>query len=179
MSDTHKWYVLQALSGQEQRLKEVLEERIRLNEMGALVRQVLIPTQTVQEIRGGKKRVTTRKFYPGYVMVEMLLNDDTWELIKRTQGVIGFLGGDHPKPLGAAEVAEMFTQLEAAKDKVTPRISFQKGDRVKINDGPFVNFIGHVEEVDEERGRLGVPVSVFGRTTPVELEYWQVEKEEG
>jgi len=174
----HKWYVLQVLSGQEQRVKEALEERIRLNEMGEQVSQVLIPTQAVQEIRAGKKRVTTRKFFPGYVLVELDLNDDTWQLIKRTQGVIGFLGGDHPTPLSTAEVADMFNQLAASKDKVAPRVSFTKGDRVKINDGPFINFNGVVDTVDEERGKLGVSVSVFGRTTPVELEYWQVERED-
>ena len=173
-----KWYVLQAFSGQEQRVKELLEERVRLNELGSQVRQVMIPTQTVQEIRGGKKKVSTRKFYPGYVLVEMDLNDDTWQVVKRTQGVIGFLGGEHPAALSDEEVADMFNQVEAAKDRVAPRVSFGKGDRVKINDGPFINFMGLVEEVDEERGKLGVSVSVFGRTTPVELEYWQVEKDE-
>jgi len=174
-----RWYVLHALSGQEQKVKDVLEERVRLNEMGDKVRQILIPTQTVQDIRGGKKKVTTRKFFPGYVLVEMQLNEDTWQLIKRTQGVIGFLGGEHPAALTESEVAEMFNQIELSKDKVAPRVSFIKGDHVKINDGPFINFIGVVDEADEERGKLGVSVSVFGRTTPVELEYWQVEKEEG
>ena len=175
----HRWYVLHALSGQEQKVKDLLDERIRLHEMGSKVKQVMIPTQTVQDIRGGKKKVTTRKFFPGYVLVEMELDEDTWNLVKRTQGVIGFLGGEHPTPLTTAEVGEMFNQIEASKDKVAPRVTFGKGDRVKINDGPFINFMGQVDEVDEERGRLGVSVSVFGRTTPVELEYWQVEKEEG
>lgn len=173
-----KWYVLQAFSGQEQRVKDLLEERVRLNELGEKVRQVLIPTQTVQEIRGGKKKISTRKFYPGYVLVEMDLDDDTWQVVKRTPGVIGFLGGEQPAPLSDEEVTEMFKQVEAAKDRIAPRVTYVKGDRVKINDGPFINFIGLVEEVDEERGKLGVSVSVFGRTTPVELEYWQVEKEE-
>jgi len=173
-----KWYVLQAFSGQEQRVKELLEERVRLNELSEKVRQVLIPTQTVQEIRGGKKKISTRKFYPGYVLVEMDLDDDTWQVVKRTPGVIGFLGGEQPAALSETEVAEMFEQVEAAKDRVAPRVTYAKGDRVKINDGPFINFIGLVEEVDEERGKLGVSVSVFGRTTPVELEYWQVEKDE-
>ncbi len=174
----YKWYVLHSLSGQEQRVKELLEERVRLAEMGNLVHQVMIPTQTVQEIRGGKKKIMTRKFFPGYLLVEMELNDDSWQLVKRTQGIIGFLGGERPMPLSKREVGDMFEQIEASKEKVTPRISFQPGDRVKINEGPFVNFIGQVEEVDEERGKLGVSVSVFGRTTPVELEYWQVEKEQ-
>lgn len=173
-----KWYVLQAFSGQEQRVKDLLEERVRLNELGDKVRQVLIPTQTVQEIRGGKKKISTRKFYPGYVLVEMDLDDDTWQVVKRTPGVIGFLGGEQPAPLSDEEVTEIFNQVEAAKDRIAPRVTYVKGDRVKINDGPFINFIGLVEEVDEERGKLGVSVSVFGRTTPVELEYWQVEKEE-
>ncbi|MCX7846867.1 MAG: transcription termination/antitermination protein NusG [bacterium] len=173
-----KWYVLQAFSGQEQRVKEHLEERVRLYEMSERIRQVLIPTQTVQDIRGGKKKIYTRKFYPGYVLVEMDLDDETWQLVKKTPGVIGFLGGEQPAPLSEEEVVEMFRQVEAAKDRIAPRVTYAKGDRVKINDGPFINFIGIVEEVDEERGKLGVSVSVFGRTTPVELEYWQVEKDE-
>ena len=108
----------------------------------------------------------------------MELNDDSWQIIKRTQGIIGFLGGGAPKPLSEKEVSEMFEQIELSKDKVAPRISFQQGDRVKINEGPFVSFVGHVEKVDEERGKLEVTVTVFGRSTPVELEYWQVEKEQ-
>lgn len=173
-----EWYVLQALSGQEQKAREALEERIRLAELTEKVRQIIIPTQTVQEIRGGQKKVMTRKFYPGYVLVEMTLDEDTWQLIKRTQGIIGFLGGKKPVPLSEQEVKDIFEQIESAKEKVAPRVSFEVGDTVKVNDGPFVNFIGKVEEVDEERGKLGVSVSVFGRTTPVELEYWQVEREE-
>jgi len=171
-----RWYVLHTLSGQEQHTKELLDERIRLSEMENLIPQVIVPTQSVQEIRGGKKKVSTRKFYPGYVLIEMDITEDSWQLVKRTQGVIGFLGGEHPTPLTTDEVHQMFDQIEEAKEKVAPRVSFITGDRVKINDGPFVNFIGQVEEVDEERGKLGVSVSVFGRTTPVELEYWQVEK---
>lgn len=173
-----KWYVLHTLSGQEQRVKELLEERVRLHELGEKIRQVMVPTQTVQEVRSGKKRIMTRKFFPGYVLVELELNDDTWQLIKHTQGVIGFLGGVRPTALTADEVAEMFNQLEASKEKIAPRVMFSAGDRVKINDGPFINFVGEVQNVDEERGKLGVNVTVFGRTTPVELEYWQVEKEE-
>ncbi len=171
-----RWYVLHTLSGQEQHTKELLEERVRLNELENQIHQVIVPTQSVQEIRGGKKKVTTRKFYPGYVLMEMDITEDSWQLVKRTQGVIGFLGGEHPTPLSASEVKQMFDQIEEAREKVAPRVSFEIGDRVKINDGPFINFIGQIEEVDEDRGKLGVSVSVFGRTTPVELEYWQVEK---
>jgi len=173
----HKWYVLHALSGQEQKAKDALDERVRLAEMGEQIKEILIPTQTVQEIRGGKKKVTTRKFFPGYILVLMELNDDTWQLVKRTQGVIGFLGGESPAPLTKKEVDEMFGQIEDSKEKIAPRISFIIGDRIKINEGPFINFIGQVETIDEERGKLGGSVNVFGRTTPVELEYWQVEKE--
>ena len=174
----HKWYVLHALSGKEQRVKETLEERIRLNEMSDLIRQVVIPMHTVQEIRGGQKKISTRKFYPGYVLVEAELNDDSWQLIRRTQGVIGFLGGKNPRPLSDKEVAEMFEQIEASKEKVTPRIKFDIGERVKVNEGPFEGYIGNVEKVDEDRGKVSVSVTVFGRTTPVELEFWQVEKEQ-
>ncbi len=173
----HKWYVLHALSSQEQKAKDALEERVRLAEMGEQIKEILIPTQTVQEIRGGKKKVTTRKFYPGYILIFMDLNDETWPLVNRTQGIIGFLGGDVPAPLSKREVDEMFGQIEDSKEKIAPRVSFNIGERIKINEGPFINFIGQVENVDEERGKLGVSVNVFGRTTPVELEYWQVEKE--
>ena len=173
----HKWYVLHALSSQEQKAKDALEERIRLAEMGDQIKEILIPTQTVQEIRGGKKKVTTRKFYPGYILIFMDLNDETWPIVNRTQGIIGFLGGDVPAPLTKREVDEMFGQIEDSKEKIAPRVSFIIGERIKINEGPFINFIGQVENVDEERGKLGVSVNVFGRTTPVELEYWQVEKE--
>ena len=173
----HKWYVLHALSSQEQKAKDALEERVRLAEMGEQIKEILIPTQTVQEIRGGKKKVTTRKFYPGYILIFMDLNDETWPIVNRTQGIIGFLGGDVPAPLSKREVDEMFGQIEDSKEKIAPRVSFVIGDRIKINEGPFINFIGQVENVDEERGKLGVSVNVFGRTTPVELEYWQVEKE--
>ncbi len=173
----HKWYVLHALSSQEQKAKDALEERVRLAEMGEQIKEILIPTQTVQEIRSGKKKVTTRKFYPGYILIFMDLNDETWPLVNRTQGIIGFLGGDVPAPLSKREVDEMFGQIEDSKEKIAPRVSFNIGERIKINEGPFINFIGQVENVDEERGKLGVSVNVFGRTTPVELEYWQVEKE--
>ena len=173
----HKWYVLHALSSQEQKAKDALEERVRLAEMGDQIKEILIPTQTVQEIRGGKKKVTTRKFYPGYILIFMDLNDETWPLVNRTQGIIGFLGGEVPTPLSKKEVDEMFGQIEESKEKIAPRVSFKIGERIKINEGPFINFIGQVESIDEERGKLGVSVNVFGRTTPVELEYWQVEKE--
>ena len=173
----HKWYVLHALSSKEAKVKDALEERIRLAEMGDQIKEILIPTQTVQEIRGGKKKVTTRKFYPGYILISMELNDDTWSLVTRTQGIIGFLGGDVPAPLSKREVDEMFGQIEDSKEKIAPRVSFIVGEKIKINEGPFINFIGQVENIDEERGKLGVTVNVFGRTTPVELEYWQVEKE--
>jgi transcriptional antiterminator NusG len=174
----HKWYVLHALSGKEQRVKEALEERIRLHEMGDLIRQVVIPEHTVQEIRGGQKKISTRKFYPGYVLVEAELNDDSWQLIRRTQGIIGFLGGKHPKPLSSKEVADMFEQIEESKEKVAPRVKFEIGDRVKVNEGPFEGYIGSVEKVDEDRGKLDVSLTVFERITPVELEFWQVEKEQ-
>ena len=173
----HKWYVLHALSSKEQKAKDALEERVRLAEMGDQIKEILIPTQTVQEIRGGKKKVTTRKFYPGYILIFMDLNDETWPLVNRTQGIIGFLGGDVPAPLSKREVDEMFGQIEDSKEKIAPRVTFNIGEKIKINEGPFINFIGQVENVDEERGKLGVSVNVFGRTTPVELEYWQVEKE--
>ncbi len=177
------WFVLQTLSGQENKVKENMERRIKLEEMGEYVDEILIPTEKVSEIRQGKKSTTTRKFFPGYVLVRMnlytdehALNDKAWYFAQNTPGIIGFVGGDKPAPLREEEVATILNQIEEKKEKVKPKVSFEPGETVKITDGPFLNFSGVIEEVDPDRGKLKVSVSIFGRTAPVELEYWQVEK---
>ena len=161
-----------------------LVKRIKTEEMGDLVYEVLIPTERVQEIKRGKKSETTRKFFPGYLIVNMHLLDEnnqlmdrTWYFIRETTGVIGFAGTkDRPIPMRDSEVQSMLDQVRSREDKVKPKITFEIGETVKVADGPFQNQSGIVEEVDPDRGKLRVSVSIFGRSTPVELEYWQVER---
>jgi len=179
-----QWFVVHVLSGQEQKVQENINRRIQTEEMGDLVYEVLIPTERVQEIKRGKKTETTRKFFPGYLIVNMhLLDDDnqlvekTWYFIKDTTGVLGFAGTkDRPIPMRKKEVENLLAQVREREDTVKPKISFEVGDKVKVADGPFQNQNGIVEEIDPERGKLRVSVSIFGRDTPVDLEYWQVEK---
>lgn len=178
-----QWFVLHTLSGQENKVKDNIERRVRLEEMEDLIGEVLIPTEKVQEVKHGKKTTTTRKFYPGYVLINVALYDESKQLIERswyftrdTNGVIGFVGGDRPAPLREAEVYSIMNQIEEKKEKVKPKILFDPGETIKITDGPFLNFNGVIEEVDPERGKLKVSVSIFGRSAPVEVEYWQVEK---
>ncbi len=179
-----EWFVLQTLSGQENKAKESMERRLELEEMGDLVEEILIPTEKVSEVKQGKKTTITRKFFPGYLLAHMALYDEerqliekTWYFVQQTSGVIGFVGGEKPAPLKPSEVETILRQMEEKQEKVAPKISFEPGEMVKINDGPFVSFSGVVEEVDPERGKLKVSVSIFGRSAPVELEYWQVDRE--
>src|SRR6188768_1729613 len=179
-----QWYVVHVLSGLEQKVQENLTRRIKLEEMSDHVYEVLIPTERVQEIKRGKKTETTRKFFPGYLIVNMhLLDEDnqlvdkTWYFIKDTDGVIGFAGTkDRPIPMRQSEVDQLLAQVREREDNARPKISFAPGETVKVADGPFQNQNGVVEEIDPERGKLRVSVSIFGRATPVELEYWQVER---
>ena len=178
-----EWFVLQTLSGQENKAKENMERRIELEEMGDLVSEILIPTEKVSEVKQGKKTTTTRKFFPGYVLVNMELYDDErklvekcWYFAQQTPGIIGFVGGDRPAPLRQEEVNVILNQIEEKQERVKPKISFEPGEMVRITDGPFVSFSGVVEEIDPERGKLKVSVSIFGRSAPVDLEYWQVER---
>lgn len=171
------WYVIHTQTGREERVKNALESRALQNNMQDKITQVLIPTEKVSEIKAGKKKISTRKFFPGYVLVEMELNDDTWYLIKNTPGVSGFIGsGKKPLPLRESEVTSIIKQTEEKKEKPTPKVIFEKGENVRVKEGPFVNFNGTIEEVNPNKGKLKVMVAIFGRTTPVELEYWQVEK---
>lgn len=172
------------MSGHEQKIKDNIDRRIQLEEMGDYVFEVLIPTERVQEIKRGKKTETTRKFFPGYLIVNMhLLGDEnqlvekTWYFIRGTDGVLGFAGTkDRPSPMRPKEVEALLAQVHEREDSIKPKISFEVGDKVKVADGPFQNQNGVVEEIDPERGKLRVSVTIFGRDTPVDLEYWQVEK---
>lgn len=179
----HQWFVLHTLSGQEQKVKESIEKRMRSEEMTDFIQEVLVPMEKVAEVRNGKKTVSTRKLYPGYVFIHMTLLDDNqrliekpWYFIRDTQGIIGFVGGDRPTPTPADEIETIKAQMAESEDVEKPKVSFEIGETVKINDGPFLNFSGVIEEVDPEKGKLKVTVNVFGRNTPVELEYWKVEK---
>ncbi len=178
-----KWYVLHTLTGKEAWVKESIERRAAAEEMGEFVGEVAIPSEKVSEVKKGKKSTTTRMFYPGYVLANIALykddgsiNEDAWYFIKDTPGVIGFVGGERPAPLAEAEVESVIYQIQEKKESVSPKISFEQGETVKINDGPFLNFSGVIEEVDPGRGKLKVSVAIFGRVAPVELEYWQVER---
>jgi len=179
-----QWFVVHVLSGQEQKVrKRILHEADR-QELGDYVFEVLVPTEMVSEIRRGKKTETRRKFFPGYIIVNMHMLDETgglvdktWYFIKEMEGVIGFAGSkDRPVPMRRKEVEAMLAQIKEREDSVRPAISFDVGDTVKVADGPFQNQNGIVEEIDPERGKLRVAVMIFGRSTPVELEYWQVER---
>jgi transcriptional antiterminator NusG len=178
-----QWFVIHTLSGQEQKVKESIEKRIKPEEMGDFVKEVLVPMEKVVEVRNQKKTVSTRKLWPGYVFIDMVLLDENnriiekpWYFIKETPGVIGFVGGEPPTPTAAEEVESIKNQISASEEHEKPKVSFDVGETVKINNGPFLNFSGVIEEVEPERGKLKVTVNIFGRNTPVELEYWQVEK---
>ena len=177
MEQQARWYAIHAHSGQENRVKENLENAVRKLDYGNLIEEVLIPCEEVAEIKGGKKSITTRKFFPGYVLVRMVLNDDTWYLVKNTPGVSGFIGaGRTPVPLDDEEVRGIIEREKEEQLKPKPKVMFEIGERVKITEGPFANFMGIVDEVNIERGKLKVMVEIFERLTAVELEFWQVEK---
>jgi transcriptional antiterminator NusG len=171
------WYAIHTQTGQEEHVKTNLHHRLEKNKMDDKIAQVLIPTEKVSEVRDGKKKISNRKFFPGYILIEMEMNDDTWYLVKNTPGVTGFIGsGRKPLPLNKKEVDAIIRASEEKQEKSTPKIIFEKGEMVRVKEGPFVNFSGTIEEVNPNKGKLKVNVSIFGRTTPVELEYWQVEK---
>ncbi len=169
------WYVVHTHSSFEEKVKQTIEEKIEKQNLKDKISRVLIPTERVIELRGGKKKEADKKFYPGYILVEMELDDETWHLVKSTPRVTGFVGGNKPIPLSEEEIEIILQQLEKGP---VPQIKtqFQRGESVRIIDGPFTNFVGNVEEVDLDHGRLCVMVSIFGRQTPVELNFFQVEK---
>ncbi len=171
-----KWYVIQAYSGYEGKVKLSLEERIRQHGMEELFGDILIPKENVTENRPGGRRVTTRTFYPGYVFVQMEMTDETWHLIKDTPKVSGFVGGRHPTAVPEPEIAQIAQQVAEGAAKPKPKVVYEPGDHVRVIDGAFANFTGTVEEVNAEKQKVKVLVSIFGRATPVELDYGQVEK---
>ena len=173
-----RWYVVQAFSGYEKSVKRSLEERIARFDMQASFGEILVPTEEVVEMRNGKKRKSERKFFPGYVLVQMEMDDDTWHLVKDAPRVLGFIGGkkDDPAPISDKEVDSILSRIQEGTDKPKPKVLFEAGELVRIIDGPFNDFNGVVEEVDYDKSRMRVSVSIFGRSTPVDLQFIQVEK---
>lgn len=173
-----RWYVVHAYSGFEKKVASSLKERIELHSMQDMFGDVLVPTEEVVEMRGGQKRKSERKFFPGYVLVQMELNDDTWHLVKETPRVMGFIGGkaDKPAPITEKEAQAILQRVDDSADKPKPKTIFEPGEMVRVCDGPFNDFNGVVEEVNYEKSKLRVAVLIFGRSTPVELDFGQVEK---
>ena len=174
---TKSWYIVHTYSGFENKVKESLEERVKAYGLQDKVGDVLIPTEDVVEMRAGKKVVTSKRFFPGYILVEMDMTDDAWHVVKNTPKVTGFVGaGAKPTPLSKDEVEQILTQVKTAAEKPKPKYMFEKGEQVRINEGPFASFTGVVDEVNLEKNTLKVMVTIFGRATPVELDFLQVEK---
>ncbi|MCB1050867.1 MAG: transcription termination/antitermination factor NusG [Acidobacteria bacterium] len=174
--ESMRWYIIHTYSGYEEKVKESLEQRFEALGKGDLLGQVLIPTESVMELKNGKKVVTTKKLFPGYIYVQMLLTDDGWHVVKNTPRVTGFVGGRNPAPLTDSEIDNILNQVQMAQEKPKPKYSFDLGEKIKIIDGPFLNFIGNVDEVNQDKGTLKVMVTIFGRSTPVELSFHEVEK---
>ena len=173
-----RWYVIHAYSGYEKQVKRSLEDRIQRAALEDMFGDVLVPTEEVVEMRGGQKRRSDRKFFPGYVLVEMEMTDDTWHLVKDVPKVMGFIGGtaERPAPISHKEADAILNRLQEGADKPRPKVLFEPGEMVRVVDGPFNDFNGVVEDVDYDKNRLKVAVLIFGRSTPVELEFHQVEK---
>jgi transcriptional antiterminator NusG len=174
---THRWYIVHAYSNFEKKVAEAIQEKARQKGLEDEFSAVMVPTEKVVEVRRGRKVDAERKFFPGYVLVKMDLNDETYHLIKNTPKVTGFLGSDNkPKPITEREAQHILHQVQEGVERPKPSVSYEIGEQVRVSDGPFASFNGTVQEVDEERARLKVEVSIFGRATPVDLEYGQVEK---
>ncbi|MEE8110610.1 MAG: transcription termination/antitermination protein NusG [bacterium] len=171
-----KWYVIHTYSGYETKVKAALEDRLQASPLQESFGKVLVPTEDVVEMRGGRRRVSSRKYYPGYILIQMIMNTDTWYIIKNTPKVTGFLGGTNdPTPLNEGDVQKILGQMRG-EQAVKPKVEFEEGQNVQVVDGPFANFSGVVETVNHERGKVKIMVTIFGRPTPVELEFLQVEK---
>jgi transcriptional antiterminator NusG len=175
---TKRWYVVHAYSGFEKSVMRALQERIIRAGMQDMFGQVLVPVEEVVEMKAGQKHTSERKFFPGYVLVEMEMNDESWHLVKNTPRVTGFVGGTatKPTPISAKEVEKILQQMQDGVDKPRPKVLFEPGEMVRVKDGPFTDFHGYVEDVNYGKSKLRVAVTIFGRATPVELEFAQVEK---
>src|SRR5579872_3532335 len=172
-----KWYVVQVMSSHVKKVKKALEEFLQTRGMADFISEILIPTENVSEVKRGQQKISEKRMWPGYLLVKMNLTDESWAYIKDTPGVIDFLGGEKPTPLSEKEINDIMKELEDRQKGVVQKHKVEVGDRVKITDGVFVNFIGTVTEVNHEKGRLSVMVSIFGRDTRVDdLEFWQVEQ---
>jgi len=172
-----KWYVAHTQTGAEEKARAGLESKIATTNLKTYVKEIVVPTEQVSEIRGGKKRISSRKFFPGYILINMEMNEESWYLVKSTPGITGFIGpGRRPSPLSEDEVKTIIQRTEDTETKPSLKIIFEVGESVRIAQGPFANFNGSVMEVYPDRGKLKVSVSIFGRATLVEMEYWQVEK---
>lgn len=173
-----RWYVVHAYSGYEKKVALAIQDRVQMHGLQERFGEILVPTEEVVEMKSGQKRTSERMFFPGYVLVQMDLDDDTWHLIKETPRVMGFIGGkaDQPAPLSPREAAAILDRVAAGSEKATPKTVFEPGEIVRVTDGPFNDFNGVVEEVNYEKSRLRVAVTIFGRSTPVELDFGQVEK---
>ena len=177
VATSKKWYIVHTYSGFEERVKETLRQRADALGMGDAFGDIRIPTETVVEYKGGKKKETQRKFFPGYILVEMEMSDAAWHVVKNTPKVTGFVGaGAKPTPLSKDEVEQILQQVRTAAEKPKPKYMFEKGEQVRINEGPFTSFNGIVDEVNLDKNTLKVMVTIFGRATPVELDFLQVEK---
>lgn len=173
-----KWYIIHVYSGMERGVQNILQERINQANLQSKFGQILIPTEEVIEIKNGQKSVTERRFFPGYVFIEMEMTDDTWYLVKSTSKVNGFVGGkkNKPNPISEIEINKIISQVQEGTSKPRPKILFETGEMVRIKEGPFTDFNGSIEEVSYDKSRIRVSVTIFGRATPVELEFGQVEK---
>ena len=175
---TKRWYVVHAYSGMEKSVARAIRERADRSGMTEKFGRILVPTEEVVEMKGGQRKTTERRFFPGYVLVEMEMDDDTWHLVKHTNKVTGFIGGtgNRPTPISEKEVEKIMAQMQEGVEKPKPKTLFEVGEMVRVREGPFTDFNGNVEEVNYEKSRLRVSVTIFGRATPVELEFGQVEK---
>jgi transcriptional antiterminator NusG len=170
-----KWYVIHTYSGHEERVKKNLEQRVKFMDSGSEILQVVIPTEDEIEVKGGRRRTVTKKILPGYVLVQMKMDENTWAVVRNTPGVTGFVGsGNTPTPLQEKEVSEILKQMSAEAPKV--KIGFRKGQSVRVTDGPFIDFVGVVDEINMEKGKVKVLLSLFGQDTPVELDFLQIDK---
>jgi transcriptional antiterminator NusG len=170
-----KWYVIHTYSGHEERVKKNLEQRVKFIDTGTDIAQVVIPTEEEIEVKAGRRRTITRKILPGYVLVQMKMDENTWSVVRNTPGVTGFVGSDNvPTPLQEKEVSEILKQMSAEAPKV--KVGFRKGQSVRVTDGPFIDFVGVVDEINTEKGKVKVLLSLFGQETPVELDFLQIDK---